>query len=256
MNGPVADFVFRRIGKPKQGGWYEANRQFIAPLPVPRVSLEQQTDVAARARHLQELWTARRSILAEAQSRLAALARARHPARWLWPSLSTREEIDSRVPRGLRTYHDERRKWAAKEMEKQEGERVAALGAAIDRSGPPEVAFERGELTLSFGGVSALAGVFLDLPEGRLTEAYWRYLFIAHRRRDAAALAADLRKPPVGPETPAARQFMERVTELVQIEAEIAVAESAMNELLYNLYNLDADERALVERDCQRRANA
>ena len=33
LNGPVGDFVFRRIGKPKQGGWYEANKQFIAPLP-------------------------------------------------------------------------------------------------------------------------------------------------------------------------------------------------------------------------------
>jgi hypothetical protein len=38
LNGPVADFVFRRIGKPKQGGWYEANRQFIAPLPIPQAS--------------------------------------------------------------------------------------------------------------------------------------------------------------------------------------------------------------------------
>ena len=34
LNGAVADFVFRRIGKPKQGGWYEANKQFIAPLPL------------------------------------------------------------------------------------------------------------------------------------------------------------------------------------------------------------------------------
>ena len=49
LNGPVADFVFRRISKPKQGGWYEANRQFIAPLPIPNVSREQHADVAARA---------------------------------------------------------------------------------------------------------------------------------------------------------------------------------------------------------------
>ncbi len=34
LNGDVDDFVFRRVGRPKQGGWFEANKQFIAPLPV------------------------------------------------------------------------------------------------------------------------------------------------------------------------------------------------------------------------------
>lgn len=36
LNAPVADFVFRRIAKVKAGGFYEANKQFIAPLPIPR----------------------------------------------------------------------------------------------------------------------------------------------------------------------------------------------------------------------------
>ncbi len=35
LNGRVADFVFRRIAKPKDGGYFEANKQFIAPLPIP-----------------------------------------------------------------------------------------------------------------------------------------------------------------------------------------------------------------------------
>lgn len=47
LNGPIVDFVFRRIGKPKQGGWFEANKQFIAPLPIPNVSLKDRADVAA-----------------------------------------------------------------------------------------------------------------------------------------------------------------------------------------------------------------
>jgi hypothetical protein len=38
LNGLVCDFVFRRVGRIKQGGWYEANKQFIAPLPIPNVS--------------------------------------------------------------------------------------------------------------------------------------------------------------------------------------------------------------------------
>ena len=35
LNGPVANFVFRRISKPFQNGYWSANKQFIAPLPIP-----------------------------------------------------------------------------------------------------------------------------------------------------------------------------------------------------------------------------
>ena len=34
LNARVADFVFRRIAKPKDGRYFEANKQFIAPLPT------------------------------------------------------------------------------------------------------------------------------------------------------------------------------------------------------------------------------
>ena len=49
LNGKVADFVFRRIAKPKNNFYFEANKQFIAPLPIPRVTEEQKSDVVLRA---------------------------------------------------------------------------------------------------------------------------------------------------------------------------------------------------------------
>lgn len=57
LNGPVADFVFRRIAMPKAGGYHEANKQFIAPLPIPRADPLARADIARRARHLQTLHT-------------------------------------------------------------------------------------------------------------------------------------------------------------------------------------------------------
>ena len=89
LNGPVADFVFRIIAKPFQNDYRSANKQFIAPLPVPKASSEARASVAARARRLQERWTDRRELLQQAADRLSVLARARHPARWLWPDLPT-----------------------------------------------------------------------------------------------------------------------------------------------------------------------
>ncbi|MBA3810404.1 MAG: Eco57I restriction-modification methylase domain-containing protein, partial [Caulobacteraceae bacterium] len=35
LNGPTANFVFRRIGKPKAGGYFEANKQSSPPCPSP-----------------------------------------------------------------------------------------------------------------------------------------------------------------------------------------------------------------------------
>ena len=42
LNGRSSDFVFRRISKPFQNDFRSANRQFIAPLPVPNASPESQ----------------------------------------------------------------------------------------------------------------------------------------------------------------------------------------------------------------------
>ena len=71
LNGPIADRVFRATAKPKAGGYYEANRQFIAPLPIPPADGESRRTVADRARRLQALHTRRAEALAELGDRLA-----------------------------------------------------------------------------------------------------------------------------------------------------------------------------------------
>lgn len=93
LNGPTCNFVFKRVGRIKQGGWFEANRQFIAPLPIPRATPEAQASIGRRARALQRLHTRKRDLTAEAAARLAVAERAaiasagcgptcRRPRRW------------------------------------------------------------------------------------------------------------------------------------------------------------------------------
>ena len=53
LNAPVCDFVFRIISKPFQNDYRSANKQFIAPLPVPNASGESRAEVASRSRLLQ-----------------------------------------------------------------------------------------------------------------------------------------------------------------------------------------------------------
>jgi hypothetical protein len=47
LNSRVANFVFRRISKPFRGSYMSANKQFIAPLPIPPASDEDHTAVAS-----------------------------------------------------------------------------------------------------------------------------------------------------------------------------------------------------------------
>jgi hypothetical protein len=67
--------------------------------------------------------------------------------------------------------------------------------------------------------------------------------------RDASRLAEALRRPPAEPSAAAARQFIERVDALSQQVGEIAALESAINERLFELYDLTDAERFLVETD-------
>ncbi len=73
LNAPVLKFVFRRISKPFRGSYLSANKQFIAPLPIPDASDEQREEIARRARTLQEAHTARRDLLARIARRMETI---------------------------------------------------------------------------------------------------------------------------------------------------------------------------------------
>ncbi len=252
LNAPVCDFVFRTTSKPFQNDYRSANKQFIAPLPIPNASAAVHTDIAAAARRLQQRWTYRRDLLRQAAERLAVLARARQPARWLWPDLPDLPQMIERAPKGLRLPGD-RRDWAEEKLDELEASRLEALQAALDRGGRREVRFESGELRLYVSGAVVLDKIYLDEIAGPLTEAYWRWLLLSGPAREAERFAADLRRPPAASDAPAAAQFLDRVAALAEKVAAIETDERAMNETLYQLYRLTPEERNLVENERGRR---
>ncbi|MGD9818354.1 MAG: restriction endonuclease subunit M, partial [Desulfomonilaceae bacterium] len=69
LNTPASDFMFRRISIPKDNGYFEANKQYIAPLPIPTANEDQRKQVGAWAKELQTLTTERRDLVAQIQSR-------------------------------------------------------------------------------------------------------------------------------------------------------------------------------------------
>ncbi|HWL93235.1 MAG TPA: DNA methyltransferase [Phycisphaerae bacterium] len=55
LNSTALDFFFKRIAKPKDREYFEANKQFIAPLPIPNVNTKDQKPLAKLAQQLADL---------------------------------------------------------------------------------------------------------------------------------------------------------------------------------------------------------
>lgn len=248
LNGSVVDVVFRVIAKPFQNDYRSANKQFIAPLPIPRAGEDDRAEVARRARELQDAWTRRRDLLRAAAERLGGLARSRHGPNWLFADLERHDAILERAPASL-TAAGDRRTWAGDRFKALEAVEIARLQAALNGGARLTAAFADGELRLFADGAPVLARIYMDDAPGRMAEAYWRYLFHSQSWRDAGTLAGKLRLPPADADTPAARQFVERVQALVLQVAAIETAEDEMNTLLYRLYDLSEEERDLVEKE-------
>lgn len=252
LNSAIADYVFRAIAKPFRGDYRSANKQFIAPIPIPRVGLAERAEVAANAQIIQASYTRRRELLNACGARLSVLARHPRDERWLWPDIAPIPDFEAIAPLALRARSD-RRDWARSRFEEAVGNKLEALQVTLSSRARVEASFYSGELRLLCGGAPILRNIFLDDREGRLVEAYWRSLLLGQTWRDAESLARALRRPPADTDIPAATQFIERVNTLAAETSAIETAEATMNARLFDLYDLTLEERILVEKDYAQR---
>jgi hypothetical protein len=249
LNSKTADFVFRRIAKVKDGGFFEANRQFIAPLPIPRASASDRTEVARRARALQATHTARRDVLLKIQRRLSATRRRNRPETWLFPGLKTKHELMAAAPSALDT--ENKQKWA----ELRYALDLAAYHGAITvrlRSGASlSASFVDGELSFAIDGVPIIGRVFVTATEGEFILAQWKIVaatFVITPSIDGKKLADALRKLTVGDNPALVEQIITLESEFSVLDREIMRQEAEMNALVNRLYGLSDADRLLVEK--------
>ena len=102
LNSPVADFMFRRISKPFRGGYFAANKQFIASIPVPLPDAASRAAVGDAARELQRLTTERRDAINAFSARIDSpqCVPLKLPADWLWAD-TNQATIRGQAPAGL-----------------------------------------------------------------------------------------------------------------------------------------------------------
>lgn len=249
LNSPVADFVFRRIAKPKRGGYFEANRQFIAPLPIPPATSQERAAVASGAEALQHGHTRRRDVLKSLSRRLSNSKVSKRPETWLFPHLVTKRDRLADAPRTLGAV--EARVWAEERYTLDLKAYHDALGARLTPGTALDAALRNGELLFFADGITAIERIFVDGAEGPFLLAQWKVVastFVVNERATGKKLADALRT--LAPATNAAlvEQVISLQIELAACEADIKSGEARMNELVEGLYCLTPAESALVNR--------
>lgn len=248
LNAQAANFAFRRISKPFRGDFRSANKQFIAPLPVPEALPADQAALAGDAERLQLLHDQRRQALADIAGRMGSVRIRRRPIEWLFPDLPDLDHLRDQAPRRLNGA--ERRAWAKERLGKEVDNRHLALAEYLKPGVRLSAELVRGELRFLIDGIPVITGIFPPPDEAPFLLAQWAVM--AGRtevtdRTEGKKLADMLRF--VSPNAEA--HIMDAVVRLqagvAVAETEIATLEARINQTIYRLHGLTRDEIALIE---------
>lgn len=252
LNSPVCNFVWRRTSKPFQNDSRSANKQFIAPLPIPVASDAERQVVGDRAKLLQELHTRRRDLVEALEVRLygsqtIAVIPRPDPA-WIWAEVGTSASwrTGPAVPAGMKGR--ELTAWAKDQYEKALKERLDGLDVLLEPGTRLEVTNTSDTLVLFIGGREALR--LFDKPDTPFIAAQWRHALRDVNVTDAfnsqrlLRLLLDLRTTV---DTGLRDRIVALDAEIAALDAEINTVEREMNALVYKLYKLTSEEIAIVE---------
>lgn len=249
LNAPAADYVFRRIAKVIEVGKYEANKQFIAPLPIPAASAEQKKAIGDLACELQRLHSAYRDGVQEL-SRLIAHEQMvddtpRQTPRWPWPGLHDVETLKKSGAANMTGIKGAAlTRWANEQWQTAIDQKLSKLNARLIPRVNLAVSETGGEIVLHADGVVVLS-VIETAQDAPLIAAQWRQVLRATSitpSLTAQKLLDRLLALRTTENTALRQRIIDSDTKLEQQKAAIAKKESEINQLIYGLYGLSDDE--------------
>jgi hypothetical protein len=252
LNAPPATYLIRKTARPKANGFYDIETQFLAPLPIPDATPEDRADVSRRARELQDLHTQRRDLVEKLDRRLNSpqtteIKPARKPD-WLWSDIGTAAswKKSPEVPAVLTG-----RKltaWAKERHTDALQNHLDELDALLQPGATLTVENSDDELALRINDREVLR--LYDRPDTPFIAAQWR-----HALRDINVTEAfngkRLLKNLLTLRTTEDTTLRDRIltidAEITTLGTTIATCESALNTIIYRLYDLTPEEVATVE---------
>lgn len=248
LNAPVTNTIFGWLTKPFRGDYKSANKQFIAPLPVPRANRTDRAALSALAMGMQQRRTRRVDLRADLDERLASTARSQWPLERLLPGVRSVLEIEDAAPKSVARLDS--RKWVDEQRKADEEMALARIDGLIRPGSEVEVLLERGKLSFRIDEQEA-ARIFVSEAEAPLLEAQWRSVALEFQpsgKGDAKRLVDRLRRVAAVADPALAEQIIALGGELAQLSSALRNDEEQLHELTCLLFNLSDEERSLVER--------
>lgn len=248
LNSPATNYIFKWLGKPKDNDYYEANKQFIAPLPVPRASAADRAGLTALAKGMQDRRTAQVHEQADLNERLESIARTNLPLDRMLVGVRTFAEINAAVPRSVDDR--DRKRWTDDEHEADVEAAYARIDALIRADSEFSVVLRRGKLSFLIDEQEA-ARLFVSDAEGPLVEAQWRATAIGFSvtgKDDAERLVGRLRRVATDAPPAVAEQIVAIGRRLAERDSVLRDDEQQLHEMTCRLFGLSPAERKLVER--------
>ncbi|NQT36181.1 MAG: Eco57I restriction-modification methylase domain-containing protein [Planctomycetes bacterium] len=248
INSPVANFVFKCISKPFRGEYFSANKQFIAPIPVPKATAARKKQVGKLAERLQTLHTERRDNIAKLQQRIDSPQCVNDPrkAEWLWADVAP-NQVKPLAPKELTAR--ERTAWVKIKI----SQRLETYYEQIDAHLRPfielQIQAEGDALSLVCGGSPLVTKYGLDPAEAKYLAALWRQILRGVNvtcKFTAEKLIAKLLKLRITQDAGLRDTIINMDAQVLSLDVDIAAAEHEINSLIYRLYNLTSDEIALL----------
>lgn len=247
INAPVTNTIFGWISKPFRGDYKSANKQFIAPLPIPKANRKDRAALSALAKGMQERRTRRVTDRADLEERLEGIARTNLPLERILLGVRPVAEIEEGAPKSVPA--TERKVWVDAQRAADEEAALARIDGAIHPASEAAALVERGKLSFLIDE-QEVARLFVGEEESALLEAQWRAValdFEPTGKGDAARLVARLRRVATVADAAVAQQIVALGNKLARLTAKLRDDEAQLHELTCLLFNLSDDERRLVE---------
>lgn len=247
LNAPVSNYIFKWLGKPKDNGYFEANKQFIAPLPIPKADNASRAGLTALAKGLQQRSTQRIELLAQLEERLATTTRTPLPLERLLAEVESVPQIEARLPKSVPA--SGRKAWVDEERKALEEAALARLDGLIRLDSDMTVTLNGGKLSFLIDEQEA-AKLFVEPQQEALIEAQWRCIaldFTPSGKGDGKRLIDRLRKVATSADPAVANQIIAIGKQLAQLSDILRDDESQLHELTCALFKLTPDERRLVD---------
>lgn len=248
LHGKVCDWVFRRIAKPKSGGYFEANKQFIAPLPVPRADKALRAELSRLAKISRALHTRRERAEAALRRRMETAASRTEKPEWLLAGQVTAlTELTRQAPQSAT--RAEKNAWA---KARQQAQIEAALDrAAILLSPKAQIvcAFRDGELSLRASGLPVFDRIFVNPQEGEFLLLQWQLALRGRQfsgREGAQALFEALRQIRHSDNAALRDQAVAAGGRLFAYDRMIAKNDARLEAALFTAYALTDKEKEVI----------